>query len=292
MKTAYSYVTLRYVHDVVTGEFANVGVVLYAPEQRLLEARFTGSYERLNAIFLKIDHPHFRALMRYLTNRFEELSEDLRDSLKLVPVSGITELVRQVLPPDDSSLQWSEAGGGFTEDVEETLRTLFARLVERYVRDSELPSRTDDEIARPFKATLEKKRVAQRIHQKRIEARDYQYDFQFGWQNSVWNVYEPVSFDLMNPGSIVEKANTWLGRGMALQDSPDKFKIHFLLGEPKQPGTGKAFEHAQHLLRKIPGQPQLVRENRLVAFAEEVAESISQHEHEHDTVVREEPPEE
>jgi len=52
--------------------------------------------------------------------------------------------------------------------------------------------------------------------------------------------------------AIVEKANTWFGRGMALQDSPDKFKIHFLLGEPKQPGTGKAFEHAQHLLRKIP----------------------------------------
>lgn len=53
MKTPYSFVTLHYVHDVVTGEFANVGVVLYAPEQRLLLARFTGSYERLNAIFLR-----------------------------------------------------------------------------------------------------------------------------------------------------------------------------------------------------------------------------------------------
>ncbi len=38
MKTPYSFVTLHYVHDVVTGEFANVGVVLYAPEQRLLLA--------------------------------------------------------------------------------------------------------------------------------------------------------------------------------------------------------------------------------------------------------------
>jgi hypothetical protein len=290
MKTTYSYVTLRYVHDVVTGEFANVGVVVYAPEQRLLEARFTGSYERLNALFLKIDHAHFRALMRYLTNRFEELGEDLRDSLDLLPVGGITQLVRQVLPPDDSSLQWSESGGGFTENVEETLRNLFSRLVERYVRESELPSRTDDEIARPFKVTLEKKHVAQRVRQKLIEARDYQYEFQFGWQNSVWHVYEPVSFDLMNPGSIVEKANTWLGRGMALQDSPEKFKIHFLLGEPKQPGTGKAFEHAQHLLRKIPGHPHLVRENQMTEFAEEVAEKISQHEDESAAVVREEPP--
>jgi Protein of unknown function (DUF3037) len=289
MKTPYSFVTLRYVHDVVTGEFANVGVVLYAPEQRLLLARFTGSYERLNAIFIKIDHAHFRALMRYLTNRFEELGEDLRDSLERRPMGEIERLVRQVLPPDDSSLQWSEAGGGLTENAEETLRNLYSRLVEKYVRDSELPSRTDDEIARPFKATLERKHVTQRIRRKRIEARDYQYDFEFGWQNSVWHVYEPVSFDLIDPGSIVEKATKWLGRGHALQASSEKFKIHFLLGEPKQPNTSKAFAHAQRLLRDIPGHPELVPENELTEFAEEVADKIARHEPA-ETVVREDPP--
>lgn len=290
MKTPYSYVTLRYVHDVVTGEFANVGVVIYAPEQRLLASRFTPSYERLNAIFLAIDHAHYRALIRYLTNRFEEISEELRDGLEQPPVSAVADIVRRVLPPDDSSLQWSEPGGGFTENVEETLSTLYFRLVERYVRATELPSRTDDEIARPFKATLEKRHVAQKLRQKRIEARDYQYDFQFGWQNSVWHVYEPVSFDLMNAGSIVEKANTWLGRGTALQDSREKFKLHLLLGEPRQSGTSKAFEHARHLLAKIPGHPQLIREDRLTDFAEEIAEKIASHEPE--AMVREEPPEE
>jgi len=277
MKTSYSYVTLRYVHDVVTGEFANVGVVLYAPEQRLLAARFTTSYERLNAMFIKIDHSHFRALMRYLANRFEEMGEEMRDDLERPPLGAIVELVRRVLPQDDSSLQWSEAGGGFTENPEETLRSLFVRLVEKYVREGELPSRTDDEIARPFKAALEKRMVVQKLRQKKIEAKDYQYEFQFGWQNSVWHVYEPVSFDLMNAGSIVEKANTWLGRGTALNDSPEKFKIHFLLGEPKQPGTSKAFEHARHLLNKIPGKPELVREGQLAEFAEGVAEKIARH---------------
>ena len=80
MKTNYSTLILRYVHDVVTGEFANIGVVLYAPDQRFLEARFATSYERLNAIFLKIDHLHFRALMRYMTNRFEELGAEIENS--------------------------------------------------------------------------------------------------------------------------------------------------------------------------------------------------------------------
>src|ERR1700677_5260851 len=85
MKTNYSTIILRYIHDVVTGEFANIGVVVYAPDQRFLEARFTTSYERLNAVFLKIDHLHFRALMRYMSNRFDEIAADIRDGLHVPP---------------------------------------------------------------------------------------------------------------------------------------------------------------------------------------------------------------
>jgi DUF3037 family protein len=146
MKISYSTITLRYVHDVVTGEFANIGVVLYSAEQRYLEARFTTSYERLNAIFLKIDHLHFRALMRYMANRFEEIAADIRDDLEVPPVTALKELVRQVLPPDDSSLQWSEPGGGFTEDAAKTTDDLFKRLVQRYVGDAGL----EEETQRPM----------------------------------------------------------------------------------------------------------------------------------------------
>jgi len=276
MKTSYSTITLRYMHDVVTGEFANIGVVLYSPEQRFLEARFTTSYERLNAIFLKIDHLHYRALMRYMANRIDEIGADIRDGLNVPPVTGLTEIVRQVLPPDDSSLQWSEPGGGFTENPAATLDELYKRLVERYVAGAEQVSRTDDEIAKPFKARLG--RTAEKLSKKKIETKDYEYDFRFAWKNEIWHLYEPVSFDLVDLGSIREKANKWLGRGVALHDAREKFKIHFLLGEPRLAETRKAFENAIHLLSKIPGHKHLVRENELEQFAEHVAEEIGSHE--------------
>jgi hypothetical protein len=276
MNTGYSSITLRYVHDVVTGEFANIGVVLYSPEQRFLEARFTTSYERLNAIFLKIDHLHFRGLMRYMANRFDEIGADIRDGLQIPPVTALKEIVRQVLPPDDSSLQWSEQGGGFTDDPGKTLEELYERLVERYVEGAEQVSRSDDEIAKPFKAKLGK--AAEKLQAKRIEAKDYQYEFRFGWQNALWHLYEPVSFDLLTPESIREKAVRWFGRGAALQEgATEKFKIHFLIGEPRQPGTEGAFENALHLLRKMPGQKQLVRENEIEEVASDVAQEIATH---------------
>jgi len=276
MKTTYSTITLRYLHDVVTGEFANIGVVLYSPEQRYLEARFTTSYERLNAIFLKIDHLHYRALMRYMANRFEEIAAEIRDGLQVPPVTALKEIVRQVLPPDDSSLQWSEQGGGFTQDAAKTTDELFKRLVERYVAGAEQVSRSDEEIAKPFKARLGK--MAEKLAEKKIETKDYQYDFRFAWKNDIWHLYEPVSFDLVDPGSIREKANKWLGRGVALHDAREKFKIHFLLGEPRQVETKQAFENAIHLLSKIPGHKELIRENELEHFAAQVAEDIGGHE--------------
>jgi len=141
MKTPYTFVTLRYVHDVVTGEFANVGMVLYAPQERYLQARFTASYERLNGFFLKIDHAHFRNVMRYLANRFEELQAEIGQGLELTPVQGIEELVRRVLPPDDSSLQWSPISGGFSEGLAATVQELSARFVERYARQPRMDAR-------------------------------------------------------------------------------------------------------------------------------------------------------
>ena len=58
----------------------------------------------------------------------------------------------------------------------------------------------------------------------------------------------------------------------------EKFKIHFLLGEPRQAETKAAFENAIHLLSKMPGQKELVRESEMEHFAEHVAEEIGNHE--------------
>jgi len=65
MKTTYSTITLRYIHDVVTGEFVNIGVVLYAPEQRF-STRGSPRLRAAQPAFLKIDSSSFPRLMRYM----------------------------------------------------------------------------------------------------------------------------------------------------------------------------------------------------------------------------------
>ncbi|HYG24678.1 MAG TPA: DUF3037 domain-containing protein [Verrucomicrobiae bacterium] len=132
MKTAYSTITFRYVHDVVTGEFANIGVVLHAPEQRYLGARFSSSCDRIKRMFNQVDEIHYLAALEHLQARFSEVAANMQTTTAPIPAGWLLEIVQQVLPSDDSSLQWSSAFVGFTDDPEKTLQQVYTRLVERY----------------------------------------------------------------------------------------------------------------------------------------------------------------
>lgn len=124
MRLPYSYLVLRYVHDVIRGEFANVGVVLFAPDSQFLRGRFVSDFGRLRAMFGEIDEAHLSAMVQHLDHVFamyEPAPDDRRRE--------ISQLARQALPADDSSLQWSPAGGGVTGDLTDTLNHLFERFV-------------------------------------------------------------------------------------------------------------------------------------------------------------------
>lgn len=278
MKTTYSFVVLRYVHDIMSGEFINVGVALYAPGVKYIGAQCNTRYGRLNKMFLSVDGDYFRGLMRHIETRFEEMGDKLREEL---PFNGapanIVEIARKVLPPDDSALQWSEAGGGQSEDPAKTLEELFVRLVERYEERQEGPKRGDDDVWKVFKKELEVRHVLSHLHPKRIIARDYDYEFEHSWKNQNWHVYEPVSFDLLEADSILDKANRWLGRIYTLQDSPDKFKLHLLLGEPSIEKLRPAFIKAENILNKMPGDKEFVREHEAEKFSATLAKEISAH---------------
>ena len=72
MKTTFTYTVLRYVHDIATGEFVNMGVALYAPEAKYVSAICNSRYGRLSKMFLEVNGDNLRSLMRYIQARFEE----------------------------------------------------------------------------------------------------------------------------------------------------------------------------------------------------------------------------
>lgn len=278
-KAAYSFSILRYVHDPVTEEFANVGVALYSKKRRYLGAICTTNYGRIAKMFGIVDGQRFRQSTRYIQERLQSLSWELSTELpfELESEVQIERLLARVLPPDDSAFQFSPGGAGVADDLDDVLKKLFVRFVERYASLTESTPRDDDEVWRVYREPLERRQVIGYLTPKRIVAPNYDYEFQHSWKNETWRVYEPVSFDLLESTSILDKANRWVGRATSLSDSKEKFKMYLLLGEPSNATLKSAFVKAQNILHKIQCDHELVRETEAEEFAEVVAQEIREH---------------
>ena len=95
-KQAYSYSVLRYVHDVTTGEFVNVGLALYCPGLHYANATCRTTAKRLRRLFPSLDSDVFRALMRKVQTRFEALHDEVNSQLVLRPYASVMELAQIV----------------------------------------------------------------------------------------------------------------------------------------------------------------------------------------------------
>lgn len=277
MKIPYSFSVLRYVHDPTTQEFVNIGVAIFSPETKYFRAICTANYGRITQMFQKIDGPRFRQISRHIQEHIGATGESSKSVLPFEPSLTIGQMLARILPPDDSAIQFSEAGVGLSNGLDQTLNDLYRRYVEYYTSSTETPRRSDEEVWRVFREPLDRVHVTPRLNPKRIVASSYDYEFQRSWKNEIWHVYEPVSFDLIEAGSMLEKANRWVGRATSLLDSSEPFQIHMLLGEPADKQLRRAFEKAQNLLNKMPGNKEFVRESEAEAFAEELAREVEKH---------------
>jgi Protein of unknown function (DUF3037) len=278
MKTAFSYTILRYVHDTVTGEFVNVGVALYAPEPRYASALCRTTYGRLTKTFPGMNGDGFRSLMRHIQGHIEQMGDQIREELPLIGLPGsVMEIAHAVLPLDGSSLQWSEPGGGLTEDPSKTLEGLFDRMVMSYEGVQQTPKRSDEEVWKKFKHTLETRNVARFLQPKKIVGTVDEVEFQHAWKNDVWHCLEPISFDLADSDGIRVKAHRWLGQLMSVKDARDPFKVYMLLGGPQQEELSDAFRKAVRILEQIPVEKEIVLEQNASQFSEQFSSEIEAH---------------
>jgi hypothetical protein len=279
MKTPYTYSVLRYVHDIATGEFINVGVVLYSREGCYASALCRSTFGRLSRTFPGMDGDSFKSLMRFVQSRIEEIGDGLKKEL---PLNGhpatVMDVAHAVLPPDDSSLQWSPPGSGLSESLSHTLEGLFERLVIRYDERPQQERRSDEEVWRKYRRSLENRHVLKHLQPKKISVQDDEVEFQYAWKNGVWHCLEPVSFDLSSADSIREKAHKWLGQLLSVKDAREQFKVYLLLGEPQQEALRPAFDRAVSILHRLPVASEVIREASAGDFSEQFAREIEAHE--------------
>ncbi len=276
-KQRYTYTVLRYVHDVVTGEFVNVGVLMYAPKSNLVKVAVRTSIGRIKHVFPDLDRQAFLTAVKAAERSARKIARGLEQGDLLAEFADAASIARKVLVSDDSSLQWSSVSGGLTENAEKTFDRVYRRYVSRY--DTKSPHRrSDDEVWRPVRLLLEEKNVPVEFDEKIIAGTSDEIVFKRAWRNGVWHAYEPLSFDLADAEGIKDKARRWRGHLEAVHDGAQSdLKLHFVVGAPQNHALLGAYHNAIRILSEAAFHPKIYEENEIPQLVNKIEDEVREH---------------
>ena len=271
-------IVVRYVHDLTTQEFVNVGVVVLCPELSFVGARFLPSWTRVTQMFPDADPVHLRRLANRVSDVLAEWRERWSTELRFSePPSSATALFAQLAPAQESGLLLSKTIVGVTANPARTLEEIFARQVGKFLAHSEPTSRDDGDVWQSFESRFASMEVHS-LQPRRVSIPHYTHEFQHAWQNGVWNAAQPLSLDLMVSRTIVEKAISWVGRVKALDVSPEPCRVAFLVGFPgrERPRAVQqaARDGADLLAEQLDGIADVIKETDASRLAKKIAADI------------------
>lgn len=281
MKT-YEYQVLRYLPDRVSGEFVNVGLVMFQPESRFLKAGFVRSVSRVSSFFPGLDGRNLQRRLRHLEGMIDEFSDHLNldRQVRLEQPTSLEAITTRFLVKDDTSLQFSESKFGLDDDLEQAFSELNDRLVDNYMPDISADIRTDYDVwkklYRPF---FEKRNITNRLQAHKVTTAKDVIEFPYAWKNEIWHCYEPVTFDLKKADSVKNKVYRWVGRLDELRTADEPITLQLLAALPMDDPDLIAFV-LDKLDNKVFGSAtvSVVRQQEAEQFTRQVQEEIIDHE--------------
>ena len=257
--TSYQYSVIRYHHDLSTGEFLNIGIAIYAPELNYFKAQITSKYSRITDTFCTANGEEYRYYINRLMRRFENKNHDLsstQDALFNKESTDLEKILREYLRKE-SSFQYSNPSSGISkssiDSIDKAFNNLYDKYVEKYIKKQDNRTRNEDQIWKdvylPRIEEVQKNLVYSLVHTVvKTDYDDISYDY--AWKNGKWHLIQPISFDLIKPGSITEKAQRFLGKNVLLNTSEEVKALYILLGQPqnKEKEIVKSYNKAKDII--------------------------------------------
>lgn len=274
-RETYSYTVLRYVHDVVTGEFVNVGVVVHTAVG--LNSKFRSTYGRVSSVFPGVDERAFKEALRAVRTAIEKLEKRERSAGLFQSPSDAITFARKALVTDDSSFQWSPPGSGITRDAAATLDQLYDRFVTRYDRQG-VRRRDDADVWKPIRDKLEELKVADKFVERTFRGTVDEITLEHAWKNGKWHVIEAVSLDLADAVEVKKKAHRIRGHFDSVADGlSEELALNLVVGRPSNPELMEAYDAAKKIMEKAVFRPAIVGEEGVLDLVTKLADEIVAH---------------
>ncbi len=215
-KFACQYALLRFRPFAETGEFANVGIVLLAPEARFFGFKLLNRYGRITQFFKELDKKVYLNGRELFKEELERFAAQLRkfalDGRKTVPdirlaIDLFAELVRQ----REAILQFDERRVVLADDPNAKLNALYDFYVERNFVTKEYQERLLESSIRKL---LFRAQVGENYRQEKLGDADFAVNFPFVRmeKGNAERVIKPLYLAQTDTTKIITHGGQWVDK--------------------------------------------------------------------------------
>jgi len=268
---------LQYVHDVRSRERLNFGILLVCPQKRFVSFRGLERFGRIKAAFPAVNTTSLKDFCRGLHKLIAAQKND-QLCIDWEQERGAVAMFRKLIVPSDSAIEASDVLKGVTASPEQTLQWLYSEYVPQ--EPIKTRPREDGDVWTDFAKKLHSKNanILGKFITRRIEATHYEHTFKYVYKNGVYNIIQPLSFDLSEPDGIREKAVSWAGKinALELNKSTDS-RLMLLIGDHS--GEGNLYNKAHYdgvsiLKQAIEGTGSVVAEGNTDAAIDKISTDL------------------
>lgn len=214
MTHAARYSIIRFLPYAETEEFANVGVVMFAPTARYFDFRLSNKWRRIGAFFESLDRKVFGEGAR----AFQEELVRTRDMIgKRAAIEGLWQISAQrvfddLIRPREALFRFSPIRAAMTDDPEAKLAALFDYYVQH---DFATPEYHEALIERAVRGVLRREGLGALFQRAKLGAGTLQFAVPFAEKDRfgrILRIIKPMHLAYDDPVRILDHGNQWLGR--------------------------------------------------------------------------------
>lgn len=232
----FQYQILHFCPDKVTGEFLNVGIVLFDVEEQKLAFKILHKVGAIGQLFNQANTRYLVKQLGVISKSLQQIGNTLAaDRLPLSRYESVDELTRQAFVRDDSALLFSDVRQSLDVSIEHLLAYLGNRMLSIGGMELDQDVKSDKEVwTKMFKKHFDEFDVSTHLTPRTIKTRYDEMSFEHTWKNGSIRFFEPVNFDLQKEDSIKNKVRRWAGQIDELETVGEDIHLYLLANMPAE----------------------------------------------------------
>ena len=199
------YSIIRFLPFAETEEFANVGIVMYAPTARYFDFQLSNKWRRLSGFFDNLDR-------RVFAQGVAAFSEELTRTREMAGQASAQWVFDDLVRPREALFRFSAVRAVMAESPQAKLSELFDHYVEH---DFATPEYQEKLIEKAVRGVLRREGLGDRFLSAKLGVDGLQFKVPFvelDADGKALRVIKPMHLAYEDPLRILDHGNQWLGR--------------------------------------------------------------------------------